>query len=948
MIIKYRLGAVVATCLLCFGLQAMANPGDTLGAKERRHEYTPEHPLIYEGAQDLWPYSFLNDNGQPDGFNIELMRMILGRLGIPYEIRMKPQMTAFRDLKEGKSDLMIGLTAGFHDNYGYYSENPVTLFTQSVLSPKKKPTEVKNFRDLSNHKVYVNDSSLCHHLMVDYGWGDNAILTSNIAETVMQMSTDEEGELVWNTLSLKWLLRKFQIDNLEITPVDMPHGAYKIVSGDEQLIHKVDSVLLLLNSSDQLLPLQTKWFYPERHEEQKSNLWLYSIGGIGLLLLILIFYTAIYQIQAGRITRRNAATNRQLSLILETSGVRIWTYDIPSKMFTWRNEYGQAAYVYTIDEFSHRYSPEDFAKLRNAMDKLSGQLPKEGGKEEEITLNIKAKDAREDGDTEMRDFVIVLSVLRRDERNHPIELIGTKKDVTDKRNTERLGRERILRYWSILETPMAGIMLFDERGLLTNLNKKACEMFGCDRQEILTERPTFNAIFGVDALPISEADGFHAVHIFDADAIRSHQRKVDSIKLTGTHYTEFRFIRVDDENGKLIGLFAVCIDKTYLAQAKIEQQQNEQVLLEQNDLKKEYISSIDDFLRNGKTRTVSYSVDRHVLTIYNASDSVQLALTPTRLMTFVDDRMTNKAIRIISNMDARMDMSVDTDIRTTLRIKGGITLYVHLHLIPQFDSKGQITEYMGVLRDISELKAAEQQLALVKAKTQEIEDTKSTFISNMMQEIRTPMNQVIESAALLKPVMEEGQEMAVAHSIVENAEQLTQIIDSILYLSRLEAHMVEIKRQPTDLAQFFESYCRNGWEKYKNPDVRYIMENPYKQLIIDIDGEHVGNIITQITRNAAQHTHSGTIRCRYDYIGRKLVIAVDDTGEGISQEQLRLINSQLETGIHTSNGLGLAICKELISQMGGNIDISSEEGLGTTVWIMLPCQATLIKRKKTN
>lgn len=104
----------------------------------RVRTYTEEHPLVYEDMWDLWPYAFLNENGEPDGFNVELIRMVLGELKIPYVIKLKEKQDAFEDLRDGKSDLIFGLSAGYHDAYGLYSENPVTLFTQSVASPKDK------------------------------------------------------------------------------------------------------------------------------------------------------------------------------------------------------------------------------------------------------------------------------------------------------------------------------------------------------------------------------------------------------------------------------------------------------------------------------------------------------------------------------------------------------------------------------------------------------------------------------------------------------------------------------------------------------------------------------------------------------------------------------------------------------------------------------------------
>ena len=102
-----------------------------------------------------------------------------------------------------------------------------------------------------------------------------------------------------------------------------------------------------------------------------------------------------------------------------------------------------------------------------------------------------------------------------------------------------------------------------------------------------------------------------------------------------------------------------------------------------------------------------------------------------------------------------------------------------------------------------------------------------------------------------------------------------------------------------------------------------------------------------MTRNAAQHTQRGTVRARCDYIGRRLVITVDDTGEGIPQAELQRIQAEELGGAHTTKGLGLAITRQLVSQMGGTFEISSEEGAGTTIYIMIPCHASVIKRVKS-
>ena len=366
--------------------------------------YTEEHPLVYEDMWDLWPYAFLNENGEPDGFNVELIRMLMGELKIPYIIKLKEKQDAFEDLRDGKSDLILGLSAGYHDAYGLYSENPVTLFTQSVASPKDKPLEISTFNDLSNHQVFVNDSSLCHHLMIDYGWGDNAIPYSAVRLALLKVSTENEGAVVWNTLSLKWLINKYHIDNLQITPINMPHGEYKFMSNDPVLLAKLDSVYSALDSSDQLVDLRNKWFYPE-HQETGIPSWVWYLAvGAGLLALILCIYVLVYNTQARRLAEYNSQCNKRLALILETSRVRVWTYQVATQLFEWRNENGLVAYTYTADEFAHRYRPKDFEALMQALKQLSNtEPPAEGQEEKNVKLELKFGpnpiDLMQEGDT---------------------------------------------------------------------------------------------------------------------------------------------------------------------------------------------------------------------------------------------------------------------------------------------------------------------------------------------------------------------------------------------------------------------------------------------------------------------------------------------------------------------------------------------------------------------
>ena len=483
----------------------MAQNDDAATPQPRHRQYTKDHPLVYEDVWDLWPYSFLNDNGEPEGYNIDLIRLMMDRLNIPYVIKLKSAEETFNDLKNGKSDLTLGLAVGYHDEYGLYGKNAVTLFTQSVVTPKSKPVQIKTFRDLGKPgmQVIVNRNSMCYHLMLDYGWEDNAIPRKDIREVIQQVSAREEGQIVWNTLTLKWLMHRYLIDNLRLTPVNMPHGEYKFMSNDQHLLDLLDEDLTKLNVSEELKPLQDKWFYPE-HLQKGTPRWVYYVTTTAaLLLLIMLVYTISYRLQSYRLNKANSSRNRRLALILQTSQVHVWTYDIQANEFSWRNENGQVAYTYSMEEFSQRYSPEDFQKLKTSLEKLSGKGNEESGERKEesgerkenetIKLQLRAKDV-ESGDTGLRDYTIVLSVLSRDKHGKPSVIIGTKKDVTRERDKQRLDEDRTLRYWSMFYTPVVGVLLFDKEGRLVNINPKACEIFGCKQDDIIRKGVSINEL----------------------------------------------------------------------------------------------------------------------------------------------------------------------------------------------------------------------------------------------------------------------------------------------------------------------------------------------------------------------------------------------------------------------------------------------------------------------
>ena len=894
--------------------------------------FTKDNPLVYEDAWDLWPYAFLNENGEPVGYNIDLLKLIFKELDIPYIIKLKPTSEALNDLKAGQADLMCGMDAHFHDDYARYGKSVLQLFTHSIVHQKGIKPVIREVEDLANYRVIVHNGSFSHHLMIRKGWGKNAVPYDDMQEAVQKAHLDPNSQIVWNTLSLKWLIHKFQFDNLELSPVDVQHGEYKFMSNNPRLLQRIDSVYTILRSQDRLTPIQNKWFYPERQDSGIPS-WIWRLAILlALGALASLIYYAIYRQREKKMKQLLYNDNNRLALILNTSKVRIWIYHVASRTVTPLDEKGNPMPTRPSVDFFRQTTPSDFERLSNALASISNQ------QKEHVTLNIIGKD--EASDEELRDFTVDLSVLRRDKEGRPIDIIGTRSDTTEERLKQKEAKENMLRYQAIFNSAMIDMLAFDENGIVRNINEKALSLIHKTKEEVLANRFSISDIFGMD-VDLDTMDTFYLAQICTSpDDPRLPMRYLRQPKL----YYEMKVMPVRDENGRLLTIYITGRDVTEFAQSYASIQNNLQLLQEANTQMQQYIKNIDYVLQNGNLRIITYSPDTHTLTIYSETDHVQYELTQARTIALTDEAFKKKAQRLLNTMDNLTAASIKTTVKTTLR-SHGLPLHLHVSFIPTFDAEGGVTGYFGICRDVSEIKATEEELERETIKAQEVETLKNTFLRNMSYEIRTPLSSVVGFAELFETEHAPEDEAVFISQIKESASTLLNLINNILYLSRLDARMIEIKPKPVDFAAIFEPRCQSAWFNLKKPDVTYSVDNPYNRLVIEIDDQILGTVIDHIVTNAAQNTTAGQVRARYDYTGDHLVLAFQDTGSGIPESMLdRIFDRFMSTDGHRT-GLGLSICREIVSQMDGKITIKSHEGEGTIVWVSIPCKLIEIDRK---
>ena len=922
-----RILALLVACHLSLGITHAQQNKDSIVV------YNDKRPLIYEDAWDLWPYVFLNENGEPDGYNIDLLKMIFKELDIPYEIRLRPTLEAQKDLKDHKSDLMLRMDADFARHNSSYGRTIVQIFTHSLVKPKGQAVNARNGKELSRYPVIVHDKSFSHYKLMENGWAKEIIPYDDMKEAIQNVSTENNGIILWNSMSLKWLMTKYHTDNLEIIPFDFPYGEYKFFANDQHLLNQLDSVYSILRSNDRLTAIQNKWFYPERQETGIPS-WIWDMVKFFTILAvgILVYYT-FFKIRERKMTQKINKENQRLSLIMKTSNVMFCTYNVSSQYFTVMDSSGHAERSYSLLEYSHRFDPNDFTNLTDGLRNVIE------GKSETVTIQLKEY---ENNLIDSNNYTVTLSVLRRDKHKRPSIIIILKTDTTQDRMRQALIKESMLRYQSLFNSALVDMVYYDADGYISDMNTKALSLIGVDNEEIRRRKISLRDVLGMKDLDIDKFEYFYATQLYKSP---NDNRALNKVLGKDKLYYELQVMPIYDKFGSRIGFFGTGRNVTESANSYRKLKENSKKLQIVKDDVSTYVHNIDYVLSVGGISLVNYRLDTHTLTVYSEIGHEKYSLTQTRALAFVDSSSEKQALRVLNKMDNRQTGSIIVDVKTCIRRrKDRLPLHLQLNFVPTIVD-GEITEYFGLIRDISEIKAVEEKLAEESVRAQEVETVKNAFLHNMSHEIRTPLNTVVGFSELFEMEHSPEDEAVFINEIKENSASLLKLINDILFLSRLDAGMITLSPQPVDFASIFAGRCSSVWDNHKQPGVEYIVQSPYNQLVVEIDEPNVSMIINKIITNAIQHTKSGSVLARYEYIADRLLVSVEDTGSGIKKENLENIFGRFVTGANNGAGLGLSICHELVHYMGGTIELTSTEGKGTTVWFSIPCKMVEMERK---
>ena len=897
-------------------------------------DYTEEHPLVIVCDWDFRPFEFIDIQGHPAGYNIDVLNLILDQLGIPHKFVMQEWHVATEMFEKRQADLI-------HALFYFYKEHPYVATHKYINYYNLKTARRADVPPLIRiHDIQRTDTVLVkeddYAAMTFNIMGDSTIVTEyhTPKDALTGIRQGKYKYYIWGEEPLKSKIQELGLDSLVLDDVDIPAGELRIIGYNKDLIDIIDDQYTRLEQAGELQKVYDHWFHPERDHDDTSPVVLFILGGLVLVAAFVLLLIRLVRRRVRAAVEQSADLGQMMDQVLNMGNYFVIEWDLQDDIL--RNKYRNML----PDE---GLKPQDF---------LLHMLPDEAQKVHELNKQVIA------GDITHFDMYLRFNTGTLDEpvwrvfygnsiveteHGKPRYIVYTTKDITEEMEEERHVQEIANKYKKMFDTNLVAMSFYDADGHLIGLNKKMREL--CEIKDdndaiflstVLFDFPNLKGVY----LPGSREEMYVCQHLYEPS-------------LGLNKHIEFRINPVIDDNDELVYYIVTNRDITAERNMYHEQLEHDRRLQATNEAVERYEQQLQYLLEESQMYIWHYHIVDNVIEMTRSPGEIIYTQNLDEYVESITESSRTDAVNIIRKA-LQQGLSYTTILLFDYTPLDPRPTWYSIYGVPIFDKDGKLQEYFGLARDITNLMKAQEQLRIETARAEDSGQLKAAFLANMTHEIRTPLNAIVGFSSLLQMVDTEDERMQFIRIIRNNCDMLLRLINDILEASNM-GQAIAIKPEHVDLSQVFNDICQTLAQRVQEPGVEFITDNPYDHYPVDIDKGRLQQLLTNFVTNAVKYTHQGHIKVGYrkqmrnekgtvitDNNGRQgIYFYCEDTGAGIPAEKQ---DSVFERFVKLNDfvqgtGLGLSICKAIVEKGHGQIGVNSRgEGHGSTFWFWIPAE----------
>ena len=518
-------------------------------------------------------------------------------------------------------------------------------------------------------------------------------------------------------------------------------------------------------------------------------------------------------------------------------------------------------------------------------------------------------------------------VTEKDADGNPVKIVGTQTDITKIKQTERELGQRVKQFKSLSEN-IPGVIYEYE--------------FNADGTEGFSYiSPAMETVFGIK--PAEFVNFLKYLH--PDDSARVIQKNEHSKNTLEPFYDESRLLMP----GGAIRWIAVQSSYSYTSQTNskiftgflmdITKRKNSEDILKTNEEKYRSI------IANMKLGLLEVDLQGNA-TFANNSFCDMSGYTPAELIGKNAGHLlsTHKNLDLIEEKSKSRQNGISDAYEIETKNKKGEKKWWLISGAPRYNDKGELVGSIGIHLDITDQKKQEKELIEARNQAEEFAQTKDTFLANMSHEIRTPMNAIMGmSNQLAKTALSTSQRFYL-DTILSASDNLLIIINDILDLSKIEAGKLSIENIGFEFDTTINNAIRVVKHKAEEKGLRVsctYFDKGVSPVLLG-DPHRLNQVLLNLMTNAIKFTENGSVDLSCTVLkdtpsAQLIKVEVKDTGIGMDEAFVNVLFEKFSQEYESvsrkfgGTGLGMSICKELVTLMGGHIFVESKKGHGTTI-----------------
>lgn len=438
------------------------------------YQNSSKRAVVIEGNWNLPPFDFINDEGKPDGYNMEIIQTILSRKKIPYIIRKNDFSTALKNLREGKSDLLSMMYS--NERAKIYKFGSTIKYITKVIVCRQNDRSINRLSDLKNKTIGVEKSTRSLDILRQEKVSCKLVLEESALTELKNVSKGSYDAAFCNYESAIYYIRKYQFHNLKLVDLDIVPQEYCIAGNNDDLLKMMNQELYAMKKDGTFDKITDKWF--KQYKATVIPTVVYWILAFLFSLAVSLYFIILFLRNRVKKTEKMLAQkNYQMSLALKGGEIRIWGYDLVQKKFYNIESERLPPNGISLDDQLKLIHPDDRSLVLDTIHNASkGILP-----DDSIVIRVDPKG------TGTWEYIELNINIEYSEDDSVTRIIGTNRDVTD-RVTEKNERINLLKkYKTIFDNAMIGILYFDKDGWLVDINDLACQLFNIGNKKKVIE-----------------------------------------------------------------------------------------------------------------------------------------------------------------------------------------------------------------------------------------------------------------------------------------------------------------------------------------------------------------------------------------------------------------------------------------------------------------------------